>query len=251
MCIIAESMQHILHSSPYNAYMYQFRVYLTDKIKYEKRNTQVWWPVPHATESVSISEARSLKYTHTTGEVEGSERERTCLHFALLVFVGAGQLLSRVGRGLGIVWEEELGEAILVPRVCRGSVRVWRVGACTQYIYTYKLLSSISGFRSKNTTYGALASRLRSASSTNTTYGALASGLRSVSSIKRETKEQVDFSRKYSETKRISLKEARLEGDCMTNTSYLNEPSTAWGPPYTGGPGQTAPVAPPCRRHWL
>ena len=23
----------------------------------------------------------------------------------------------------------------------------------------------------------------------------------------------------------------------------------AWGPPYTGGPGQTAPVAPPCRRH--
>lgn len=129
MCIIAESMQHILHSSPYNAYMYQFRVYLTDKIKYEKRNTQVWWPVPHATESVSISEARSLKYTHTTGEVEGSERERTCLHFALLVFVGAGQLLSRVGRGLGIVWEEELGEAILVPRVCRGSVRVWRVGA--------------------------------------------------------------------------------------------------------------------------
>ena len=34
--------------------------------------------------------------------------------------------------------------------------------ACTQYIYTCKLLSSISGFRSKRTTYGALASRLRS-----------------------------------------------------------------------------------------
>ena len=35
--------------------------------------------------------------------------------------------------------------------------------ACTQYIYVYtcKSLSSISGFRSKSTTYGALASRLR------------------------------------------------------------------------------------------
>lgn len=43
------------------------------------------------------------------------ERERTCLHFAPLVFARACALLSRVGRRLGIVWEEELGEAILVP----------------------------------------------------------------------------------------------------------------------------------------
>ena len=34
--------------------------------------------------------------------------------------------------------------------------------ACTQYIHTYKLSSSISGFRSKSTTYGALVSGLRS-----------------------------------------------------------------------------------------
>ena len=36
--------------------------------------------------------------------------------------------------------------------------------ACTQYVYTCKFLSSIrnSGFRSKSTTYGALASGLRS-----------------------------------------------------------------------------------------
>ena len=33
--------------------------------------------------------------------------------------------------------------------------------ACTQYIYTSKLLSSISGFRSKSTMYRALASILR------------------------------------------------------------------------------------------
>ena len=32
--------------------------------------------------------------------------------------------------------------------------------ACTQYIYTCKLPSSISGFRSKSMTYGALDSRL-------------------------------------------------------------------------------------------
>ena len=32
-----------------------------------------------------------------------------------------------------------------------------RFRACTQYIYTCKLPSLISGFRSKNTTYGALA----------------------------------------------------------------------------------------------
>ena len=80
------------------------------QIQVWKRNTQA-----------SISEA------HTTRG--GSERERTCLHFVLLVFVGAGQLLSRVGRELGVVWEEELGEAILIPRVCSGSVRVWWVGA--------------------------------------------------------------------------------------------------------------------------
>ena len=55
--------------------------------------------------------------------------------------------------------------------------------ACTQYIYTCKLPFSISGFRSKNATYGALAR-----------------GLRSVSSMKREAREQVDFSPKYSET---------------------------------------------------
>ena len=34
--------------------------------------------------------------------------------------------------------------------------------ACTQYIYICKLPSSISGFRSKSTTYRALASGLRS-----------------------------------------------------------------------------------------
>ena len=34
--------------------------------------------------------------------------------------------------------------------------------ACTQYIYTCKLPSSISGFRSKSATYGALASGLHS-----------------------------------------------------------------------------------------
>jgi len=33
--------------------------------------------------------------------------------------------------------------------------------ACIQYIYTCKWLSSISGFRSKSTTYRALASRLQ------------------------------------------------------------------------------------------
>ena len=32
--------------------------------------------------------------------------------------------------------------------------------ACTQYIYTYKVLSSISSFRSKSTTYGGLDSGL-------------------------------------------------------------------------------------------
>ena len=29
------------------------------------------------------------------------------------------------------------------------------------------------------------------------------------------------------------------------NGSYLNKSGTVWGPPYTGGLGQTAPVAPP------
>ena len=31
----------------------------------------------------------------------------------------------------------------------------------------------------------------------------------------------------------------------LTNGSYLNKSGTVCGPPYTGGPGQTAPVAPP------
>ena len=44
--------------------------------------------------------------------------------------------------------------------VLRGPVALFR--ACTQYIHTCKLPSSISGFRLKSTTYGALASRQHS-----------------------------------------------------------------------------------------
>ena len=58
---------------------------------------------------------------------------------------------------------------------------------CTQYIYTCKLPSLISGFRSKSTTYGAVASELH--------YSEVC-----VSSIKCKAKEQADFSQKYSET---------------------------------------------------
>ena len=84
---------------------------------------------------------------------------------------------------------------------------------CTQSIYTCKLPSSISGFRSKNTTYGALASGLCSASSIsgfrlkNTTYGALASGLRSVSSINAKQKSRL------TSVKNTVKPEARLECD--------------------------------------
>ena len=39
------------------------------------------------------------------------------------------------------------------------------------------------------------------------------------------------------------------------NASYSNKSGSVWGPPYSGGLGQTAPVArpvsPPCRRHWF
>ena len=44
--------------------------------------------------------------------------------------------------------------------VLRGPVALFR--ACTPCIHTCKLQSSISGFRLKSTTYGALASRLHS-----------------------------------------------------------------------------------------
>ena len=68
----------------------------------------------------------------------------------------------------------------------------------------------------------------------NTSYGALASRLHSVSSIKHKAKEQVDFSQRYSETNHLK----KLDWN-------VTDAGTAWGPPYTGGLGQTAPVAPP------
>ena len=45
------------------------------------------------------------------------------------------------------------------------------------------------------------------------------------------------------------IKEARLGCEWWTG-SYLEEFSTVWGPPYTGGLGQTASVAPPTPRWW-
>ena len=36
----------------------------------------------------------------------------------------------------------------------------------------------------------------------------------------------------------------------LMNGSYLNKSSTVWGPLYTEGPGQTAPVAPPPSPPW-
>ena len=59
--------------------------------------------------------------------------------------------------------------------------------ALSQYIYTCKLPSSVSGFRSKSTTYGALASKLHLSEVC-------------VRSIKCKANKQANFSRKYSGT---------------------------------------------------
>lgn len=104
-------MQRILHSSLQNTYMYQFPVQLANKFK-------------HGDLYLCLFLRQDAQNIHTQLRMGGEwdaggkgvgERERTCLHFALLVFARACALLSRVGRRLGIVWEEELGEAILVP----------------------------------------------------------------------------------------------------------------------------------------
>ena len=56
--------------------------------------------------------------------------------------------------------------------------------------------------------------------------------------------------------KREAKKQAYLKSTMDLDWDENNEPdlvcSIVWGPPHTGGPGQTAPVAPPppCRRHW-
>ena len=106
--------------------------------------------------------------------------------------------------------------------------------ACTQYIYTCKLLSSISGFRSKSTTYKALASGLRS------------SHVRwlciiCASSIKRKAKEQDDFSRKYRKTN--PLKESRLECDWWTDLNWTSP--ALFGGPLTLGAWSKLPLLPP------
>ena len=51
------------------------------------------------------------------------------------------------------------GDKTTCSEVCSGGSKALS-RACTQYIYTCKLSSLISGFRSKSTTYGALVSRL-------------------------------------------------------------------------------------------
>ena len=96
--------------------------------------------------------------------------------------------------------------------------------ACTQYICTCKLPSSISGFRSKNAMYGALAS-----------------GLRSVNSIKREAKEQVDFNRKCSETKPLK----KLDWNVTDKHILFEQVRHCLGPPLHWGPGANCPCCPP------
>ena len=89
--------------------------------------------------------------------------------------------------------------------------------ACIQYIPTCQLPSLFRGFTSKTTTYGALARR-----------GHV------------RLKKQADL--KSSETNLLK----KLDWDVNDEQDLiLKEFSTVWGPPHTGGPGQTAPVAPP------
>ena len=59
-------------------------------------------------------------------------------------------------------------------------------------------------------------------------------------SIKRKAKEQADFTRKYGEINPLK----KLDWNATENGSYLNKSGTVWGPPYTGGPRQTA-LCPP------
>ena len=149
------------------------------------------------------------------------------------------------------VWGHEILRFYMVSSVFWELLRLFFVHD-TVHIYR-KLPSSISGFRSKNTTYGALASGMRSASSIsgfiskNTTYGALASGLRSVSSIKREAKEQVDFSRKYSETNPLK----KLDWNVTDERISFEQVRHCLGAHLHWGPGANYPCCPPPRRrHW-
>ena len=88
--------------------------------------------------------------------------------------------------------------------------------AHSSYIYTCKMPSSISCFRSKSMTYRALASGLRS------------SHVRWLWCLRQQHK---TWSRLTSVEK-------------LYPRYWPIGKCSVWGPPYTGGPGQTAPVAP-------
>ena len=95
--------------------------------------------------------------------------------------------------------------------------------ACTQYIYTCKL--AVSDRQVHRT-------------------GSLVSGLRNncASSIKYIAKEQADFNRKYSETNPLKKLDWNVTDEWILFEQVRH---CFWRPPYNGGTGQIAPVAPP------
>ena len=120
------------------------------------------------------------------------------------------------------VWGHKILRFYMVSSVFWGFLRLFFVHD-TVHIYS-KLPSSISSFISKNTTYRALASRLHS-----------------VSSIKREAKEQVDFSRKYSETNPLK----KLDWNVTDERISFEQVQHCLGAPLQWGPGANCPCCPP------
>ena len=111
-------------------------------------------------------------------------------------------------------------------------LEIWPKGTCvvpkgTSLDPTHKLPSSFSGFIPKRMTYWALASKLCSRYIRCVHWS-----LRS-SSISVKQKSRLTWNQQYSETKQKPLE--KLYSDL-----YLNALSIIWGPPYTGGSGQTA-----------
>ena len=102
----------------------------------------------------------------------------------------------------------------------------------TVYIYTCKLPSLISGFRSKSMMYGALASGRH---------------IICISSIKHKAKEQANFSQKYSKINPLK----KLDFNVTDERILFEHVRHCLGAPLYWGPGQTAPVALPCWRHCL
>ena len=182
--------------------------------------------IPHACHGTSQMVSQTKQILNGASYLQGRRED-----------LGGPRAKAKSGAPQSGLWKGGWGHAprkfwdLLALKCVLGLLHQALFRACTQYIYySCKFPSSISGFRSKSTTYRAPRKII------------------CVSGIKHIAKEQVDFSRKYSETNPLK----KLDWNMTDERILFEQVQHCLGAPVTlGGRGKLPLLPPTCRRHCL